>query len=107
MLYAGAIRLIPGRRSRAGGVNSSPRSILTNVASTSETSSNATVATAYRTENRNIAIETSTSIDAASISDDSERGESQRAFDRPRSALAPQREHRRLARETVAREADE
>ena len=36
MLYAGAIRLTPGRCTLNGGENSSPRSILVNVASTSE-----------------------------------------------------------------------
>ena len=35
--------LMPGRRSRAGGANSSPRSILINVVSTSESTINTTV----------------------------------------------------------------
>ena len=43
MLYAAAMMLMPGRRSRAGGENSSPRSILIEAASKSESTINASV----------------------------------------------------------------
>ena len=77
--------LMPGRRSRAGGENSSPRSILINVASTSESTINATVEMAWTTVKTKIATEAIHRIDpAVSISDDPERREGQCAFDRPR-----------------------
>src|SRR5436190_19039902 len=91
MLYAGAIRLRPGRRSRGGGENSSPRSTFVSATSASETPIKAYVETTYERKKRKVAAETSHRIVSRPISHDSERRECQRALDRPPGSSAVKR----------------
>ena len=99
VLYAGAMMLIPGRRNRAGGENSSPRSILV------KRPRRARARSTHRRDGVDYEEDEDRDRDyqqdrfVAPISDDPEGREGQGAFDRPRSSCRSARPAASPARE--------